>query len=129
MADAILITHVLFVAFVIAGLLLIIAGKILSWSWVRNPWFRLAHILSIGIVTLQSWAGMICPLTDWEMALRAKGGDAVYAGSFISHWLEKILYFHAPAWVFAITYTVFGFLVLASWFWVRPRPFKMQSHQ
>ena len=74
-ADAILVGHMLFVAFVISGLFLIITGKVLSWSWVRNPWFRLVHLLAIGIVTLEAWAGVFCPLTRWEMAFRSKAGD------------------------------------------------------
>jgi len=122
-ADVILFTHVLFVAFVIFGLLLIIAGKLFSGSWVRNPWFRLVHLIAMGVVVLQSWLGVICPLTTWEMVLRERAGDSVYSGTFMSHWLETILYYHAPEWVFIICYTVFGSLVLASWFWVRPRPF------
>jgi hypothetical protein len=122
-ADAILFTHVLFVVFVIFGLLLIVAGKVYLWSWVRNPWFRLVHLLGIAIVVLQSWVGAICPLTNLEMAFRSKSGDAVYVDSFVSYWLGNILYYRAPAWVFVFCYTVFGLVVLASWFWVRPRPF------
>ena len=122
-ADALLFIHVLFVAFVVFGLLLIFAGKLFSWSWVRNPWFRLAHLIAIGVVVLQTWLGAICPLTTWEIALREKAGDAVYAGSFIAHWLETILYYQFPPWVFIVVYTMFGLLVLGSWFWVRPRPF------
>jgi len=122
-ADTILFTHVLFVAFVIFGLLLILAGKLLSWSWVRNPWFRLAHFIGIVVVVLQAWLGVICPLTTWEMALRSKAGAAVYSGSFITHWLETLLYYQAPAWVFVVCYSAFGSLVVLSWFWVRPRPF------
>ena len=121
-ADTILFTHVLFVAFVIFGLILIFAGKLLSWSWVRNPWFRLAHLIGIVVVVLQAWLGVICPLTTWEMALRSKAGDAVYSGSFIAHWLETLLYYQAPAWVFVVCYSAFGSLVVLSWFWVRPRP-------
>jgi len=122
-ADFILFTHVLFVAFVVFGLVSILAGKALSWSWVRNPWFRLAHLAAIGVVMLQSWLGAICPLTIWEMALRERAGDAVYPGAFVSHWLETILYYRAPEWVFVVCYTFFGALVVASWFWIRPRPF------
>ena len=122
-ADTILFTHVLFVAFVIFGLILIFAGKLLSWSWVRNPWFRLAHLIGIVVVVLQAWLGVICPLTTWEMALRSKAGDAVYSGSFIAHWLETLLYYQAPTWVFVVCYSAFGSLVVLSWFWVRPRPF------
>ena len=122
-ADTILFTHVLFVAFVIFGLILIFVGKLLSWSWVRNPWFRLAHLIGIVVVVLQAWLGVICPLTTWEMALRSKAGDAVYSGSFIAHWLETLLYYQAPAWVFVVCYSAFGSLVVLSWFWARPRPF------
>ena len=128
-ADVLLFTHVLFVAFVTFGLLFIFAGKLFSWPWVRNPWFRLAHLIAIGVVVLQSWLGVICPLTTWEMALREKAGDAVYAGTFVSHWLETVLYYSAPAWIFILCYTVFGLLVLVSWFWVRPNPFStLKSH-
>ena len=120
-ADLLLFTHVLFVAFVIIGLVLIVIGRILDWTWVRNPWFRFAHLAAIGVVALQSWVGVICPLTTWEMALRQRADQIVYSGSFISHWLESLLYYQAPAWAFTVAYTVFAGIVLACWFWVRPR--------
>jgi len=122
-ADALLFGHVLFVAFVIIGLALILIGKPLDWAWVRNPWFRIVHLAAIGVVVFQSWVGVVCPLTTWEMALRERGGDVSYSGTFISHWLEALLYYQAPAWVFAVCYTVFAAIVISSWFWVRPRPF------
>lgn len=123
-ADSVLVVHAMFVAFVVLGLTCILAGKLLSWSWVRNPWFRLAHLAAITIVVLQSWFGALCPLTLWEMELREKAGDASYPGSFVAHWLETLLYYQAPEWVFTVCYTVFGALVTASWFWVRPRGFR-----
>ena len=121
LADLLLILHTLLVAFVILGLVATFAGHFVGWQWVRHFWFRLSHLIVIGIVVLQSWLGVLCPLTDWEMALRAKAGEAGYEGSFIQHWLQSILYYSAPAWVFILVYTVFGTLVLASWFLVRPR--------
>ncbi len=120
-ADTVLIFHVLFVAFIVIGLLLILVGKICGWFWVCNPWFRLAHIVAIGVVTLQSWLGVICPLTIWEKTLRSHAGHAIYPGSFISHLLETILYYNAPMWVFTVCYTTFGAAVVASWIWIRPR--------
>jgi hypothetical protein len=122
-ADALLLLHVLVVVFIVAGLVAVYAGGTLAWSWVRNPWFRSLHVAAIGIVALQSWVGIICPLTTWEMSLRNQAGDTVYSGSFISHWLESLLYYQAPAWVFMVVYTAFGALVMASWFFVRPRSF------
>lgn len=127
-ADAILVLHVLFVCFVVFGLLLVLLGRRRGWRWVRDPWFRLGHAAAIGIVVAQAWLGMLCPLTIWEVRLRAQAGDAVYAGSFIAHWLERLLYFQAPAWVFLIAYSVFGALVAASWIWVPPRPFRKGRH-
>jgi len=127
-ADLLLFAHTLFVAFVLFGLLFIFAGRLFSWAWVRNRLFRLAHLIAIGVVVFQSWLGIICPLTTWEMALREKAGDSIYAGTFISHWLEAILYYRAPPWVFVLCYSIFGLLVLASWFWVRPDPFTKQKN-
>lgn len=121
LADLLLIVHTLLVAFVILGLVATFVGYVRHWHWVRNVWFRLAHLLVIGVVVLQAWLGVLCPLTSWEMALRAKAGEAGYEGSFIQHWLQSILYYSAPDWVFILAYTVFGALVLASWFVVRPR--------
>jgi hypothetical protein len=123
-ADLLLLAHTLFVVFVVAGLVLILFGKLAHWDWVRNPWFRLAHLLAIGVVVLQAWLGRVCPLTIWEMALRERAGDVTYEGSFIAHWLESLLYYNAQAWVFTVAYTAFGLLVVLSWFQVRPRPFQ-----
>jgi hypothetical protein len=125
-ADIVLIGHVMFAAFVVFGLILIFVGKFRSWQWVRNPWFRVAHLAGIGVVVLQSWFGAICPLTIWEMELRSKAGGSVYEGSFIAHWLTELLYFQAPPWVFMVCYTLFGVLVLSSWFVVRPNAFSAE---
>jgi hypothetical protein len=122
-ADALLLLHVLFVAFVVFGLLAVFAGAALNWGWVRNPLFRSVHLVAIVIVAAQAWLGLICPLTGFEMALRAKADDTVYSGSFISHWLQELLYYEAPDWVFKAIYTAFAILVAISWLWVRPRPF------
>jgi len=126
-ADAILLLHTLFVIFVVIGLILLFVGKARNWSWVRNPWFRVAHLLAIAVIVVQSWFGIICPLTSLEMALRSRAGDTVYTGSFIAHWLESILYYQAPPWVFIVCYSVFGALVVGSWFWISPRPFTTRT--
>lgn len=120
-ADAILVLHVLFVAFVVLGLAVIYLGAWLSWAWVRNYWFRIAHLGAIVFVVFEAWLGILCPLTRWEMQLRDLAGDATYDGAFIQHWLQSILYYDAPAWVFIAAYTLFGGLVLASWYIVPPR--------
>ena len=121
-ADLLLAVHASFVLFVVLGLVLILVGGVRGWPWVKNPWFRLSHLLAIGVVVAQAWIGVICPLTSLEVALRSRAGEAVYSGSFISHWVEALLFYEAPLWVFAICYTAFGLLVAASWIIVPPRP-------
>lgn len=123
LADAVLALHVMFVAFVVIGLFLVLVGGWMHWRWVRSPWFRAAHLLAIGFVVAQTWLGQVCPLTTLEMWLRARGGGQVYAGSFIGHWMQALLYYQAPNWVFAVCYSLFGLAVAAAWIWVRPRPF------
>ena len=120
-ADAILVSHVLLVVFILGGLVLIYIGKWLSWAWVRNYWFRLLHLAAITVVVLQSWLGVVCPLTIWETEMRKLAGGEGYEGSFIQHWLQSILYYAAPAWVFIVAYTVFAGVVVASWFAVPPK--------
>jgi hypothetical protein len=120
-ADAVLYLHALFVVFVVGGLLLIIIGKLRGWNWVYGVRFRITHLLAIAIVVLQAWLGAICPLTQWEMALRARAGEATYGGAFIAHWVEELLYYHLADWIFTLVYSIFGALVIASWYWVRPQ--------
>jgi hypothetical protein len=120
-ADAILVAHVAFVAFVVLGLVAVYVGRWRGWGWVRDVRFRLLHLLAIGFVVVQSWFGAICPLTTWEHRLREAAGGPTYEGAFIAYWLHAILYIDAPDWVFVVAYTGFGCLVVASWFLVPPR--------
>lgn len=119
-ADAVLAAHFSFVAFVVLGLILVLVGGARGWDWVRSPAFRICHLAAIGIVMLQAWAGVACPLTTLEMLLRRNAGEATYTGSFIAHWLERALYYEAPPWVFATAYTLFALLVAAAWLTIPP---------
>lgn len=120
-ADLILVTHASFVAFVVLGLAAILLGRYRRWGWVRNRRFRIIHLLAIGIVTVESWLGLICPLTDWENRMREAAGGSAYPGSFIQHWLHEMLFYDFAPWVFTVAYTVFGILVLIAWRLVPPQ--------
>lgn len=120
-ADIVLIVHVAVVLFVVGGLLLTLVGGWHGWHWVRNLWFRLAHLGAVAVVVLDTWLGVVCPLTSLEMELRARAGGAIYEVSFIEYWLQRLLYYQAPPWAFLALYTTFGVLVVATWWWVRPR--------
>lgn len=120
LANTILVIHAAFVAFVVLALAAISAGYFLGWRWVRNRSFRIAHLVAIALVVAQSWAGVICPLTVLEMGLRSRAGSQAYSGSFIQYWLQKLIYYEAPDWVFIMAYTVFAALVVIAWYVVAP---------
>ncbi len=121
LADLVLAVHAGFVAFVVVGLVVILVGGIRRWHWVHNGWFRIAHLLAILAVVAQAWLGVSCPLTILENHLREQAGAATYAGGFVAYWVRRALFYDAEPWVFIVCYTVFGALVVASWFLVRPR--------
>lgn len=122
LADAVLSLHVALALFVVGGLALIIAGNLAGWRWVNVLWFRLTHLGAITVVVAESWLRVACPLTSLEMWLRAHAHASTYTGSFIEHWLQRLLYYDAPGWVFTAAYTLFGLLVVASWWYFPPKP-------
>jgi hypothetical protein len=115
LADVVLVLHLGVVVFVIGGLVAVVAGNLRGWPWVNRTWFRVAHLTAIGIVVLQTWLGQVCPLTALESWLREKAGGAGYTESFVEHWIQRVLFYDAPFWVFTVAYTVFGLLVVAAW--------------
>jgi hypothetical protein len=113
LADIVLVLHAAVVAFVVLGLLLVLVGRAMRWTWVRNFWFRMAHLLAILFVVLQSYIGIVCPLTTWENALRLRGGQQPYDdGGCIRYWLHHLMFYQAEDWVFATAYTVFALAVV-----------------
>lgn len=119
-ADTLLVVHFAFIIFVVGGQLCVIIGYFRKWHWVRNLAFRVCHLLAIGVVVAQAWLGRYCPLTIWESKLRQAADQSAYQGSFVQEWVGRLIYYDVPLWIFAVIYSLFGALVLASWIWVRP---------
>ena len=116
-ADVILVVHFAVVAFVVGGLFAIWIGAARGWRWVRIFWMRVAHLSAIFFVAAEAVAGMMCPLTVWEDALRGRSGDA----GFIERWLHAILFYDLPPWVFTAAYVAFALVVLGTFVAVPPR--------
>ncbi|HKL51189.1 MAG TPA: DUF2784 domain-containing protein [Wenzhouxiangellaceae bacterium] len=107
--------------FVIGAQLMIIVGWWRGWAWVRNPWLRVAHLVTILVVMLQAWLGRLCPLTVWERELRRAAGQAFHEQSLIEHWVTRYLYLDLPWWGFVLAYTLFAALVVWTWWRLPPR--------
>lgn len=121
LADLIVVVHFAYVLFVLAGLLLTLLGGFLRWQWIRNLPFRAIHLTMIGIVVVEAWLGIVCPLTTWEKNLRQLAGQQTYTGDFLARWAHDWLFFEAEPWVFTVAYTLFGSLVLLTWILFPPR--------
>ena len=121
LADAVLIVHVAIAVFVVGGLAMVVIGHAVRWRWVDDPWFRSLHLAAIATVVAESTLGVVCPVTTLEMWLRSRAGASTYAGGFVEHWLHRLLYHDAPAWVFTTGYVAFGLAVIVAWWRFPPR--------
>jgi hypothetical protein len=82
LADGVLLVHLLFIVFAVAGGLLA-----LRWRWM--PWLHLPALAWGATVEFTGW---ICPLTPLENALRRAAGAATYTESFIERYLMPLIY-------------------------------------
>jgi len=121
LADLTLLLHFAFVLFVVIGQGLVMVGNLVHWRWVNLIWLRALHLASIALVASSSWLGVRCPLTTLEGWLRMRGGGPVYGDSFVAHWVQRLLYYQAPDWLFTLLYTLLALLVAWSWWRYPPR--------
>jgi hypothetical protein len=117
LADIVLVFHFFIAGFIVLGLILVWAGALAGWRWIRNPWFRYLHLAAIAVVAAEALLGYACPLTVWEDLLR--GG--VRPESFVGRWVYRLLYYNAPEWVFTAAYCAWAAASLATLSLVPPR--------
>jgi hypothetical protein len=118
MAAIIVLTlHLAIIAFNVAGCVLIPLGAWRGWRWVRGLWWRLAHLLSLAVVALQAMLGRACFLTIWQDQL----SGSAHVQPLIEEWMNRLIYWSLPLWVFAAAYVAVFLYVIALWIWVRPR--------
>lgn len=82
LADLVVIIHLTFVLFSVAGALLVIGWRKIFYL----------HLPAAVWAAWIEFSGKICPLTPLENWLRIKGGDAGYSGDFVGHYILSILY-------------------------------------
>lgn len=82
LADAIVITHFLFIVFVVGGGLLVI----------RRPKIAFVHLPAAVWGAAVELFGWICPLTPLENRFRDLAGETPYSGDFIARYLLPVIY-------------------------------------
>jgi len=125
-ADAVIVVHFLFILFMLLGFLLTIYAVLFREKFFDWWLFRSLHLLGIFYVASLSILGKYCPLTILENELRLKYEVfSVYSGSFIVHYLEKLVYPDVNPLVIQIP-TVFLAIFTIVMFIVKP-PGKIKS--
>jgi hypothetical protein len=113
LAEFILAAHIAIILFNIFGLIAIPLGGLCGWRFVRVRWWRLLHLILLGIVALQAVVGRACILT----LLQAAAADAAANPTpLIVGWVNRLIYWPLPLWVFAALYlVVFGYALALLW--------------
>lgn len=113
-ADAVVLLHLLFIVFVLAGAALLP-------RWPRLLWLHLPALLWGFYVEA---ADRPCPLTPLENRLRALAGAGGYSGSFVEHYLLPLIYpdglTRKLQWAIALTVLAVNAVLYARWLATRP---------
>jgi hypothetical protein len=117
LAAAILAAHLAIILFNLFGLIAVPLGAVCGWQFVRVRWWRLLHLVSLAAVAAQAVFGRACILTIWQAALTGAAGRPT---PLIMGWINRVIYWPLPVWVFATLYViVFGYALALFWL-VRP---------
>jgi Protein of Unknown function (DUF2784) len=100
--------HLAYFCVVVVGFVCIIAGP-RQWSWTRNIWFRLGHLIAIAVVVVEDAGAFNCPLNNLEWGLRTSTGGTQEASAGLGGMLDQLL-FHSISgrvlndlwWAFAV---------------------------
>ena len=82
LADALLVLHGLFIAWVAIGGLAVCFRPRLAWL----------HLPALAWGVWIEASGGLCPLTPLEWALRRRAGQQGHGGSFVDHYLGALIY-------------------------------------
>lgn len=112
-ADIVLLLHLCFIVFVIAGGFLLLKWRGLVW----------VHLPAVAWGALVEFTGWVCPLTPLEHHLRSLAGESSAGADFIGRYLPPLLY---PAMLTRETQILLGLVVLSAnvvmYWWVFCRP-------
>ena len=89
LADGVVIFHFLWIMFLIFG-----------GVWGRR--YRRVRLVHVPALVFAAWVELLdwhCPLTYLEVWLRGRQAPGLgYAGSFVTHYLERVIYLDVPRW-------------------------------
>ena len=120
-ALAILYFHFAVVLFNVFWLVAIPIGAWLGWRFVRNYWWRIAHLAALILVAAQAVAGRLCFLTIIQNYLQGRAGGEMGAPSLLTRIVTHAIYWPLPDWAFAPLYVLALVFAASLWIFVPPR--------
>ena len=112
--------HLLVIAFNVVGLAAIPLGAWRGWAWIRVRWWRALHLASWALVAVQAALGRACILTIWQDRLEGAGPRP----PLIERWVNSVVYWPLPIWVFGAIYLALFAAVLGFWVLPATRPLR-----
>jgi len=110
LADIVVLIHFVWILFLFLG----------GFWGVRNKAVKIFHISGLFFALLIQIFDWYCPLTHLEVWLRSKHSPTItYTGSFIIHYVEKIVYIEISRYLILI-FTVF-LVGINSWLYLKRR--------
>jgi len=98
-ADGVVVIHFAWIVF-------LIGGALIGW---RVRWVMWTHLAALGYSLLLQIFSWTCPLTSLELWFWNRTPTGSYSGTFIAHYLEKLIYMEIPRGrLFILTAFVIG---------------------
>ena len=115
-SEIVLLFHFCIFLFIILSFFLIPFGYYQKWEWVKNKYYRLIHLVLMGIIFIETILGFMCPLTILENFLR----NNIEINNKITQIIHQIMYWNLPTYQFIILYLLSLLYLIFLWFFFKP---------
>ena len=115
-SEIVLLFHFCIFLFMILSFFLIPLGYYKKWKWVKNKYYRLIHLVLMGIILIETILGFMCPLTMLENFLR----NNIEINNKITQIIHQIMYWDLSTYQFIILYLLSLLYLIFLWFFFKP---------
>ena len=115
-SEIVLLFHFCIFLFMIISFFLIPLVYYQKWKWVKNKYYRLIHLILMGIIFIETILGFMCPLTVLENFLR----NNIEINNKITQIIHQVMYWNLPTYQFTILYLLSLLYLIFLWFFFKP---------
>ena len=115
-SEIVLLFHFCIFLFMVLSFFLIPLGYHKKWEWVKNRYYRLIHLILMGIIFIETILGFMCPLTILEDFLR----NDIEINNKITQIIHQVMYWDLPTNQFIILYLLSLLYLIFLWFFFKP---------